>query len=256
MLKNALEKIGDKALGPKTEPATVIKEKKLANIKRKVYDKEEAEAEAKASTIYGRNCITLKAYAMAAADEVDDLKHGAIGVMRPLLQMMAADLDATQVTEATCIAQFENITGSLRHDDELTIKGEDPSDSLAIQQLDELEKAMKGEGDVHPIAQGKGTAIEVDCHGNRDQYDCAEMSKKKVGGQWMWVDGEAIGLGNTGGDVPIFKKIAVRQQALLKVARNMLKFGLHHHVIESTNRNHIEFTTKDGEIIKNWDGNF
>lgn len=219
--------------------------------------KAEAEKEVAASTLFGQNCVTLKAYAIASLDEVEDLEHGAIGVMRPLLRFMAT-YNTTGVTEATCIKQYSGLITKLISDDALSIQEHDPKaepeNSLTIQELQQLDHAMRGESDQHPIAQGKGRAIEEGCHGKHDQLDCAEMSKKNVGGQWMWVNAMAMG---SNSDVPIFRKIAVRHHTLQDAAKEMLKYGLHKKSIVTTLKaGGYTPDVADAAFIRKWQGNF
>merc|ERR1711998_657569 len=177
--------------------------------------------------------------------------------MRPLLRFMAM-YNTTDVTEAKCIKQYTGLVKKLISDDALQITEHDhdadPENSLTIQELQQLDQAMRGEGDQHPIAQGKGRAIEEGCHGKHDRLHCAEMSKKNVGGQWMWINAMALGSNQ---DVPIFRKIAVRHHTLQDAAKDMLKYGLHSKSIVTTLKaGGYTPDQADSDFIRKWQGNF
>lgn len=257
-LKETLIKEGEEAEAPHDEPSDEEQDAaEDAKAESAAAVKAEAEKEAAASTLFGQNCVTLKAYAIASLDEVEDLEHGAIGVMRPLLRYMGA-YNTTHVTEASCITQYTGLLKKLINDDALNIQEHDPNadpeNSLTIQELQQLDHAMRGESDQHPIAQGKGRAIEEGCHGKHDRLDCAEMSKKNVGGQWMWINAMALG---SNADVPIFRKIAVRHHTLQAAAKDMLKYGLHRKSIVTTLKaGGYTPDAADSAFIRKWQGNF
>merc|ERR1711998_611988 len=170
-------------------------------------------------TQYERNCLTLKAYAMNVADQV-------------------ADHSSKQLN-----AEF----AKLRSDKNIMLKS-----SIAKSMTDSIEHEMKS---------GKGILLwrTLQYHNagcNLDPVECLKISQTKMtGAQFAYVDANRVGWS---GAPDIFHQLSVRTTAVLDTA-NKLKIGQENLVKNGLASDHKKppFLTKaQGEMLKNWGGNF
>jgi hypothetical protein len=166
---------------------------------------------------YGSNCLTLKAYAVASYDRLEDARDalpGFINILYPILSQLAEDKDKHNTREE-CTTFLTELLDKLEEDPDIQFE-----DSIALKML----KVVKTQ-----IMEKRGILLSTDLQGHKgsdqatlalERHGAVDLAKNRHGGQYMFIDAERVGWSGTPG---IFQHLAVRTIVVDTAAREMAK---------------------------------
>jgi len=166
---------------------------------------------------YGSNCLTLKAYAIASYDRLEDAREvlpGFINILSPVLSRLAEDKDQHNTREE-CTTFLSDLFDNLEKDPDIQFP-----DSIALKML-EVVKTQ--------IMEKRGILLSTDLEGSKgtdqgtlglERHVGVDAAKSRHGGQYMFMDAERVGWS---GKPSIFQHLAVRTIMVDAAAREMAK---------------------------------
>merc|ERR1711988_406853 len=123
---------------PPTPPESLEDGLKSAEVKAEIDKVEETKGDSHSK--YGRNCLTLKAYALEVAPYLEEkINEGSLLVLRPILLGLGA-ADDEDDTQSACIDKLEAIFKELDNDESIQLP-----ESISRQMLVEIKKEMRDE---------------------------------------------------------------------------------------------------------------
>jgi hypothetical protein len=226
-LKDLGKKVKDGAMevGQKAK-AWKAKKLKVARDKKELAKKAERKRVAKmmkqkyAHTKLGRNCVTLKAYAMAAADPLGDVTEKMLPVLKTLLTELA------KPSKDYCVTQYRMILKNIKND--RAIKGVTDSISLHILRL--VTQNMKNKGLVvwHTLQDEAAQCVGHQIHCKQSMQakksnkytegEAGEPVRKRYHGQWIFIRGPQVGFT---GNPAVLRKIATRTSEVMAAANKL-----------------------------------
>jgi hypothetical protein len=205
---------------------------------------------------FGANCLTLKAYSIAAG-QVDlcsacdpkgsCLSDGipgtrALSILNTVMENMRADPQKAN-TRQSCINKFTKIIADLKADPSAHKEG------LEAQMVNFISHQMADRRGL--LVWGKIADRSANCA--CDANMCAEKAVEKGYNQYVYFDGKRIGFR---GQVPVLSKLAVKGSQVMATAHSMMKHSaddtsaLSHEVAGASK----PFTFADFQQLKHWDG--
>merc|ERR1711988_976820 len=231
---------------PPTPPESLEDGLKSAEVKAEIDKVEETKGDSHSK--YGRNCLTLKAYALEVAPYLEEkINEGSLLVLRPILLGLGA-ADDEDDTQSACIDKLEAIFKELDNDESIQLP-----ESISRQMLVEIKKEMRDEEGF--LIWGRLTNLDAGCLLTSDRRDCMFEAISRDGGQYVYVDANRVGWSGT---PTTFQQIAVRAGKVVHRATLMQHYAIGATQITATSQPHHSgtehFDSATVAAIFKWDG--